>query len=95
MHCFLISISSNIDKVPYTHTWNAIVMSGLSQLVMPCQFVPPYLVGLNGGKSKLKEYFSHIHFYLNYANIAWESTHVRKSNKIHTQQKTCCLCCPQ
>ena len=53
-------------------------------------------LGLNGGKSKLKKYFSHIHFYLNYANIiAWESIHVRKLNKIHTQQKTCCLCCPK
>ena len=39
-------------------------------------------------KTSLKTtYFSYKHYYLNYANIAWASTHITISNKIHTKQK--------
>ena len=37
--------------------------------------------------SILSLYFSHIHSYINYANLAWASTHKTNSKKIHSQQK--------
>ena len=32
-------------------------------------------------------YFSYIHSYLNYANIAWASTYSTKSKKVYLKQK--------
>ena len=36
-------------------------------------------------------YFAYVHSYLNYANIAWGSTHVTKLKKLFSQQKQACL----
>ena len=38
-------------------------------------------------KESLSIYFSYIHSYLNYANIAWASTYFTKLKTIHYQQK--------
>ena len=37
--------------------------------------------------SLLSLYFSYIHSYINYANLAWASTHKTNLKKIHSQQK--------
>ena len=37
--------------------------------------------------SILSLYFSYIHSYINYANLAWASTHKTNLKKIHSQQK--------
>ena len=37
--------------------------------------------------SLLSLYFSYIHSYINYANLAWESTYKTNMEKIHSQQK--------
>ena len=37
--------------------------------------------------SLLSLYFSYIHSYINYANLAWASTHKSNFKKIHSQQK--------
>ena len=37
--------------------------------------------------SLLPLYFSYIHSYINYANLAWASTHKTNMKKIHSQQK--------
>ena len=37
--------------------------------------------------SVLSLYFSYIHSYMNYANLAWASTHKINLKKIHSQQK--------
>ena len=37
--------------------------------------------------SVLSLYFSYIHSYINYANLAWASTHKINLKKIHSQQK--------
>ena len=37
--------------------------------------------------SLLSLYFSYIHSYINYANLAWASTHKTNLEKIHSQQK--------
>ena len=37
--------------------------------------------------SLLSLYFSYIHSYINYANLAWTSTHKTNLKKIHSQQK--------
>ena len=36
--------------------------------------------------SLLSLYFSYIHSYINYANLAWASTHKTNLKKIHSQQ---------
>ena len=37
--------------------------------------------------SLLSLYFSYIHSYINYANLAWATTHKTNLKKIHSQQK--------
>ena len=37
--------------------------------------------------SLLSLYFSYIHLYINYANLAWASTHKTNLKKIHSQQR--------
>ena len=37
--------------------------------------------------SLLSLYFSYIHSYMDYANLAWVSTHKTNLKKIHSQQK--------
>ena len=32
-------------------------------------------------------YFSYIHYYLNYANIAWASTYATKTKRVYLKQK--------
>ena len=32
-------------------------------------------------------YFSYIHLYINYANLAWASTHKTNLKKMHSEQK--------
>ena len=38
-------------------------------------------------ESLLALYYSHIHSYLNYANLAWGSTYLRNLKKLRSQQK--------
>ena len=38
-------------------------------------------------ESLLALYYSYIHSYLNYANLAWGNTHLRNLKKLRSQQK--------
>ena len=72
-------LDEHISWIDYVRTVENKIAKNIGLLYRVSQF-------LNGDSLKTV-YFSYIHSYLNYANIAWASTYATKLKRVYLKQK--------